>query len=77
MEHRLVHFAADKALSKILKYIDKAPEENLLKILNVAEKYFKMYPQKNFEKNKNAIGDDENDYMQLTKIFLTTQTETL
>ena len=44
MEHRLVHFAADKALSKILKYIDKAPEENLLKILNVAEKYFKMYP---------------------------------
>ena len=70
MEHRLVHFAADKALSKILKYIDKAPEENLLKILNVAEKYFKMYPQKNFEKMRNAIGDDENVYMQLTKNIL-------
>ena len=43
MEHALVHFAADKALSRILKYIDKAPEKNLLKILNVAEKSFKFF----------------------------------
>ena len=43
MEHRLVHFAADKALSKILKYIDKAPEENLLKILRRVQALLFLY----------------------------------
>ena len=70
MEHAVVHFAAEKALSKILKYIDKAPEENLLKILDVAEKYFKMFPQKNFKSMKAAVMDKDNVYMQLAKGIL-------
>ena len=70
MEHAVTHFLADKALSRVLKYIDKAPEKNLLKILNVAEKTFKMFPQKNFEKMKSAINDKDNVYVQLAKGIL-------
>ena len=70
MEHALTHFVVDKALSRILKYIDKAPEKNLLKILNVAEKHFKMFPQKNFQKMKAAVNDKDNVYMQLAKNIL-------
>lgn len=70
MEHRLTHFAAEKALTNVLKYIDKAPEENLLKILDFAEKHFKMFPQKNFAKMKAAVGDKDNVYMQLAKNIL-------
>ncbi len=70
MEHKLTHFAAEKALTNVLKYIDKAPEENLLKILDFAEKHFKMFPQKNFAKMKAAVGDKDNVYMQLAKNIL-------
>ncbi len=70
MEHRLVHTAANIALTRILKYIDKAPKENLLKILAVAEKYFKMFPQKNFERMRSALNDDENCFVQLAKNIL-------
>ena len=70
MEHRLVHFAADKALSRILRYVDKAPEKNLLKILRVAEKYFTMYPKENYQKMRNVIGDENNAYTKLAKNIL-------
>ena len=71
MEHALVHFAADKALGRILKYIDKAPEKNLLKILNIAGKTFKFFPQKNFVKMKEAVSDKDNVYMKMFKNILT------
>ncbi len=70
MEHKLQAFAAEKALAKILKYVDKDPEGNLLKILNFAEKNFKMFPQKNFEKMKNALNDKDNVFVQLAKNIL-------
>ncbi len=71
MEHALVHFAADKALSRILKYIDKAPEKNLLKLLNIAEKTFKFFPRKNFVRMKEAVSDRDNVYMKMFKNILT------
>ena len=70
MEHKFISLAANVALSRILKYIDKAPEENLLKILRVAEKYFTMYPKENYEKMRKAVGDKDNVYMQLAKNIL-------
>ena len=70
MEHRLVHMAAEASLSNVLKYVDKAPEENLLKIVNIAEKYFKMFPEKNFEKMKEALKDKDNCFLQLAKNIL-------
>ena len=64
-EHAFVHHSADVAISAILKYIDKAPQKNLLKILNVAEKHFKMFPPENFTKMKNAVKEGNNCYMTL------------
>ncbi len=70
MEHKLVHMSADLALTHILKYIDKAPEKNLLKILNVAEKFFKMFPKNNFDRMKAALNDKDNCFVQLAKNIL-------
>lgn len=70
MEHRLVHTVADILLTRILKYIDKAPEENLLKILKVAKRHFKMFPQKNFVKMEAALKDKDNCFVQLAKNIL-------
>ncbi len=70
MEHKLQTFAAEKALSKILKYIDKDIEGNLLKILDFAEKNFKMFPQKNFDRMKNALNDKDNAFVELAKNIL-------
>ena len=70
MEHRLVHFAADKTISSILKYIDKEPQKNLLKILGIVEKTFKMYPKENYAKMRNAVLDDSNAHTILAKNIL-------
>ena len=63
MEHKLVHFSADKTISSILKYIDKEPQKNLLKILGIVEKTFKMYPKENYAKMRNAVLDDSNSFV--------------
>ena len=70
MEHKLVHFAADKTISSILKYIDKEPQKNLLKILGIVEKTFKMYPKENYAKMRNAVLDDSNSHTILAKNIL-------
>lgn len=70
MEHKLVHFAADKTISSILKYIDKEPQKNLLKILSIVEKTFKMYPHENYVKMRNAVLDDSNSHTILAKSIL-------
>ncbi len=70
MEHKLVHFAADKTISNILKYIDKEPQKNLLKILGIVEKTFKMYPKENYAKMRNAVLDDSNAHTILAKNIL-------
>ncbi len=70
MEHKLVHFVADKTISSILKYIDKEPQKNLLKILRIVEKTFKMYPAENYAKMRNAVLDDSNSHTILAKSIL-------
>lgn len=70
VEHKLVHFAADKTISSILRYIDKEPQKNLLKILGIVEKTFKMYPAENYAKMRNAVLDDSNSHTILAKSIL-------
>lgn len=70
LEHKLVHFMADKTISRILKYIDKEPQKNLLKILSIVEKNFKMYPKENYAKMRNAVLDDSNSHTILAKSIL-------
>ena len=53
--------AAELALSQILKYIDKNPEENLLKFVNTSEKLAgSIFPAKNFESFRKALANPEN-----------------
>ena len=65
MEHALVHFAAEKALDKVLKYVDKSPDENLVKMVEFIEKYFKFFPAENYAKMKKAVSDKDNCFRQL------------
>ncbi len=49
------------ALDKTLKYIDKNPQTNIIKLINKAEKLSgKMFPKKTFESFRNAINDKDN-----------------
>lgn len=70
-EHKFVHTASNVILSKIFKYIDKAPEENLLKLVNLAERLFKMFPKKNFESMRKALQEGDNCHVQMAKNILT------
>ena len=70
MEHGAVHFAADKVLTHLLKYVDKAPQKNLTTLLNISERVFKMFPQENFKKMKKAVSDPENVYFRLAESIL-------
>ena len=65
-----MHFAADKTISSILKYVDKDPQKNLLKILSIVEKTFKMYPHENYAKMRQAVLDDSNSHTILAKSIL-------
>ena len=49
----------------MLKNVPKLINGDLLKILNVAEKHFKMFPQENFRKMKLAINDKDNCFVKL------------
>ncbi len=70
LEHSFVHFAADKALTVVLNKVDKDPVKSLSFILDVAEKHFKMFPAKNFDRMRNGVNDPENVYMRLANSIL-------
>jgi MoaA/NifB/PqqE/SkfB family radical SAM enzyme len=51
---------------EVLKYIDKNPEENLIKVINFAEKLMgKVFPAKNFDKIRDGARDKDNVYRKL------------
>lgn len=48
-------------LDRMLKYIDKDPKKNILKLINLAEKFSgKNFPEKSFVGFRNAVKDDNN-----------------
>lgn len=52
-------------LDRVLKYIDKDPRKNILKMINLAEKVSgKNFPAKTFDGFRNAINDDNNVWSQ-------------
>lgn len=53
--------AANIALDRILRYIEKEPQKNLLKLLNLAQKITgKLFPASAFEKGREALADSDN-----------------
>ena len=58
--------AVGAALDGILKYIDKRPKENLLKLIDITEKLLAgTFPKKNFVAARNAVKEGDNVYYQL------------
>lgn len=48
-------------LDRVLKYVDKDPKKNILKLIGLAEKIAgKTFPEKTFKGFRNAISDDDN-----------------
>ena len=69
---KLKFSATSLALDGILKYIDKNPQENLLKLVDKAEALTKgIFPKENFEKFRKALCDNENIWTNYALSFLT------
>ena len=63
--HKLTRAAAGAILDKTLKYVDKNPEENIIKLVDRASGMIKgMFPPENFEKIKAGLRDPDNVYRQ-------------
>ena len=67
MNEKIQRMATGYALDKILKYIDKDPQTNILKIIDKAEKLSgRIFPKKNFSAFREAIGDNNNIWFKYT-----------
>ncbi len=66
MKHKAQHASASFVLDKVLKYVDKDPEKNLLELLQRAERIFGgVFPEKYFVSLKKGVKDPDNVYRRL------------
>ncbi len=66
--------AASVALDGVMKYIKKSPEENLVKVVNLIEKFTGgMFPSKNFDAFRTAVTDKENVWHDFAMRFVNEQ----
>ena len=60
-KEKLLRFGAGIILDKTLKYIDKDPAANIIKLVNIAEKLSgKIFPTKVFDSFRAALNDESN-----------------
>lgn len=60
-KEKLLRFGASLILDKTLKYIDKDPAANIIKLVNMAEKLSgKTFPKKVFDSFRAALNDEDN-----------------
>ena len=72
--HKLQRAAVKVTLDKVMKYIDKNPQENICKMLSVAEKLTKsIFPAGNLEKMKEVVRGESIENSSY-KLFLTDTT---
>ena len=65
MKDKAQRAAASVAIDQMLKYLKKAPEENLLKLVDIGESLVgNIFPKQNFGKIRNAVKDPENIWRQ-------------
>ena len=65
MKDKAQRAAASVAIDQMLKYLKKAPEENLLKLVDIGESLVgNVFPKQNFGKIRNAVKDPENIWRQ-------------
>ena len=60
-KEKLLRFGASIILDKTLRYIDKDPAANIIKLVNIAEKISgKTFPKKVFDSFRAALNDEDN-----------------
>lgn len=71
MKHKVQHASASFVLDRILKYLDKNPEKNILRLIETAERLTKgVYPEKYFTSIKQGAKDFDNIYRKLALSIL-------
>lgn len=72
VKKKAVTSLAAVTLDGLLKYVDKEPEKNLVKIIEYAEKLVGdgLFPKENFTRMKAGAADPDNIYTQLVKSLL-------
>ena len=61
MKEKLMRVATGFVLDKTLRYIDKDPQKNIIRIIDIAEKFTgKMFPAKTFLAFRAAVSDKDN-----------------
>lgn len=72
LKEKLQRAGTKFALERILKYIDKDPQANIIKIVNKAEKLSgKIFPKKTFDSFRSALNDKDNVWFTYGTSFLT------
>lgn len=65
VKEKLQRSFASVAFDRIYKYVKKDPTKNLIKLINLAEKFMGgAFPAKNFDAFREAVADDENIWKQ-------------
>ncbi|MCR5484407.1 MAG: radical SAM protein [Clostridiales bacterium] len=64
---------ASVAIDRVLRYIDKDPEKNLIRLIDRAQRLTGgVFPQKNFDAFRNAVSDPENVWSHFARSMLDT-----
>ena len=72
LKDKAERLAVGATLDGILKYIDKNPKENMLKLIDITEKLLGgTFPAKNFVAARKAVEEGDNVYYQLAMSPLT------
>ncbi len=68
---RIQRLAAATAIDRILRYIDKDPDTNFIKLINKSQKFVGgVFPSKNFDNFRSAINDPTNVWSVYARSFL-------
>ena len=66
LKDKAERLAVGATLDGILKYIDKNPKDNMIKLIDVTEKLLAgTFPKKNFVAARKAVEEGDNVYYQL------------
>lgn len=70
-KEKLQRMVAGAAFDRAYKYIKKDPAENIVKLINLAQRFMNgAFPEKNFEAFRNAIRDPENVWSHFAKSLI-------
>lgn len=72
IKEKIQRFSVGLILDRILRYIDKDPKTNIIKLVDKSEVFSgKLFPKKSFEGFRNALNDEDNIWTKYALSYLT------